>query len=62
MDSGIINKVGSLTPGDFFVGVSQKICCLREEYGFAENNNFGLGQIEFEILGDIQVKILSGLS
>lgn len=36
MDSGIINNVGSITPGDFFVGVSQKSSCLREESGFAE--------------------------
>lgn len=25
-----------------------------------KDNNFGLGQIEFEVLGDIQVKMLSG--
>lgn len=36
MDLGILNKVGSITPGDLFVGVSQKISCLREESGFSE--------------------------
>lgn len=36
MDSGILKKVGSVTPGDLFVGFSQIISCLRDECGFAE--------------------------
>lgn len=36
MDTEIIKKVDSITLGNLFIGMSQKISCSREAAGFAE--------------------------
>lgn len=59
MDSGITEQVDSITQEDPFIGVSQKIkLFMRSSWISSKAHRFGLGQVEFKVLWDFQVKML----
>lgn len=63
MDSGIIKQVDSTTVGEsFYRSEPKNKLCMRSSWVFRKDNKFDLRQMEFEVLGDIQEKMLRGNS
>lgn len=63
MDSRIIKKVDSTTPGNCSIGMSQKTSCFKRSIWVCrKDKRILLGTIEFEVLRDMQVTMFSGQS